>query len=169
MPKLIIRPETGEPTSHDLVEEVYTIGRSPENSVQIEDVSVSGRHAEIVVVAKNCYLKDLGSTNGTLINGQPVTEAQLHAGDRICFGKVEASFDYDIPVPARPLPHPTVTEPRRGAISARPADFTNASPFPSQATKKDPIRTAVFAAVALAFFAFIASMITLAMMKAPGF
>ena len=169
MPKLIIRPETGEPTSHDLVEETYTIGRSPENSVRLEDASVSGRHAEIIVVAKNCYLKDLGSTNGTLINGQAITEAQLRAGDRIRFGKVEASFDYDIPVPARPLPHPMETDARPAAVSARPADFTNASPFPSRATKKDPIRIAVFAAVALAFAAFIASIIALAMMKAPGF
>jgi pSer/pThr/pTyr-binding forkhead associated (FHA) protein len=91
MPQLTIRSETGESTSHDLVEETYTIGRSPENSIWLDDTSVSGRHAELVLVDENCYLKDLGSTNGTLVNGQAVTEVQLRASDRIRLGKSKAS------------------------------------------------------------------------------
>src|SRR6476469_4476026 len=79
MPKLVIRSETGESISHDLAEESYTIGRAPENSIRLEDNSVSGRHAEIVVSDQNILLKDLGSTNGTVVHGQPVTEAQLRA------------------------------------------------------------------------------------------
>jgi hypothetical protein len=169
MPKLIVRPETGESISHDLVEESYTIGRAPENSIRLEDISVSGRHAEIVVNAENCYLKDLGSTNGTVVNGQPVTEVQLRGGDRIRFGKVEASFESEVvgapqspPRLAEALAHPA-------ELSAAPANFANASPFLSRKTKKDPVRTAVFAAAALAFAAFLASMIALALMKAPAF
>src|SRR6476620_12748709 len=83
MPKLVIRSETGELISHDLVEETYTIGRAPENSIRLEDNSVSGRHAELAVVAENCYLKDLGSTTGTVVNGQPITAGPLRAGDRV--------------------------------------------------------------------------------------
>ena len=113
MPKLTFRSETGESTSHDLVEETYTIGRSPENSIRLEDVSVSGRHAEVVLVAENCYLKDLGSTNGTLVNGQPVTDVQLRPGDRIRFGKVEACFECEVPGSAQP--------PRLEEVEARPA------------------------------------------------
>src|SRR2546430_15684215 len=70
MPKLTIRTEAGESISHDLVEETYTIGRSTDNSIRLDDTSVSGRHAELAVVAESCYLKALGSTNGTLVNGQ---------------------------------------------------------------------------------------------------
>jgi pSer/pThr/pTyr-binding forkhead associated (FHA) protein len=168
MPKLTIRSESGESISHDLVEETHTVGRAPENSIRLEDTSVSGRHAELVLVAENCYLKDLGSTNGTQVNGQPVTEVQLRAGDRIRFGKVDASFECDVISSAQPLPQLTETEARPAELSARPADFANASPFPTRKTKRDRARTAVFAAVAVAFVAFLASIIALALMKAPG-
>jgi pSer/pThr/pTyr-binding forkhead associated (FHA) protein len=169
MPKLIIRSETGESTSHDLVEETYTIGRVPESSIRLDDISVSGRHAEIVLVAENCYLKDLGSTNGTMVNGQPAKEVQLHANDRIRFGKVEARFECEVPSAAHPLPRLEEAEARPAELSARPADFANASPFQSRKTKKDPARTAVYAAAAVAFAAFLASLIALLLMKPPTF
>jgi pSer/pThr/pTyr-binding forkhead associated (FHA) protein len=168
MPRLTVRSETGESTSHDLVEETYTIGRSPENSIRLDDTSVSGRHAQLVLVAENCYLKDLGSTNGTLVNGQAATEVQLRAGDRIRFGKVEAYFECEVISAAQPLPRLEGAEARPAELSARPADFANASPFQSRKTKKDPARTAVFAAAALAFLAFLVSMIALFLMKPPS-
>jgi pSer/pThr/pTyr-binding forkhead associated (FHA) protein len=169
MPKLTIRTEAGESISHDLVEETYTIGRSPDNSIQLDDTSVSGRHAELAVVAESCYLKDLGSTNGTLVNGQAVTGVQLRAGDKIRFGKVEACFECEPSTAAEPLPHLEEVATRPSDSSARPADFANASPFQGRKTKKDPARNAVFAAVAVALLAFVASMIALALMKAPAF
>lgn len=169
MPKLVIRPESGEPIAHDLVEEIYTIGRAPENSIQLEDISVSGRHAEIAVVAGNCYLKDLGSTNGTIVNGQPVTEAKLRAGDRIRFGKVEACFECETVTAAQPLPQLAQVEARPAESSARPADFANASPFQARKRAKDPARTAVYAAAGLALLAFLVSMIALALLKPPSF
>lgn len=169
MPKLVIRSETGESSSHDLVEETYTIGRAPENSIRLEDPSVSGRHAELVLVDQNCYLKDLGSTNGTLVNGQPVSEVQLRAGDRIRFGKVEGCFECETLSASQPLPRLEETEARPADLSARPADFANASPFQMKKGKKDPIQTAVYAAAALALLAFVASMLALVMMKPPAF
>lgn len=170
MPKLILRNEAGQTTPHDLVEETYTIGRAPENSIRLEDNSVSGRHAQIAVIAENCFLKDLGSTNGTLVNGQAVTEVQLRTGDRIQFGKIEARFEGDIvTTAAEPIPKLEAIELRAAELSARPADFANASPFQTGKTKKDPARTAVLAAAALAFVAFVASMIALALMKPPVF
>src|SRR4051812_12262722 len=169
MPKLVIRSESGESLPHDLVEETYTIGRAPENSIRLEDPSVSSRHAEIVVMAQNCYLKDRGSTNGTVVNGQTVTETQLRAGDRIRFGKVEASFECESVAAAQPLPQAEEVEAHPAESSARPADFANASPFQSRKERKDPGRTAVYAAALVAFLAFVASMIALSLMKAPGF
>ena len=169
MPKLVVRSETGESVSHDLVEETYTIGRAPDNSIQLPDTSVSSRHAEIVVVAQNCYLKDLGSTNGTTVNGQPVTETQLRAGDRIRFGKAEACYECETVTAAQPLPQPEEVAVQPAESSARPADFANASPFQARTRKKDPGRTAVYAAVAVAFLAFLVSLVALALMKAPNF
>ncbi|MCA1659504.1 MAG: FHA domain-containing protein [Verrucomicrobiaceae bacterium] len=168
MPRLTIRSETGESISHDLVDESYTIGRSPENTIRLEDVSVSGRHAELLVVAENCFLKDLESTNGTLVNGQPVSDVQLRPGDRIRFGKVEACFECDVAGGAQPLPHLEEVEVRPAELSARPADFANASPFPSRKETKDPARTAIVAAAAVAIVAFLASMIALFLMRPPA-
>jgi pSer/pThr/pTyr-binding forkhead associated (FHA) protein len=170
MPKLTVRSETGESISHDLVEETQTIGRAPENSIRLEDTSVSGRHAQIVVVGDNYYLKDVGSTNGTLVNGQPVTEVQLRAGDRIRFGKVEACFECEVLTgDAEPLPHWEGAEARPAEASARPADFANASPFQSRTTKRDPWRTAVYAAVAVALLGLISSIVALCLMRPPSF
>jgi hypothetical protein len=168
MPKLTFRSETGESTSHDLVEESYTIGRSPDNSIRLDDGSVSGRHAELTLVAENCYLKDLGSTNGTLVNGQPVTDVQLRAGDRVRFGKIEAVFEGEVAGGAQPLPHLQEVEARPAELSARPVDFANASPFPSRKKTKDPARVGILAAVVLAFAAFVVSMIALFLMRPPG-
>jgi pSer/pThr/pTyr-binding forkhead associated (FHA) protein len=168
MPKLTIRSDTGESTSHDLVEETYTIGRSPENSIRLEDVSVSGRHAELALVGESCFLKDLGSTNGTLVNGQPVTEVQLRAGDRIRFGKIEGCFECEIASGAQPLPRLEETGALPAELSARPADFANASPFPSRKKTKDPARTAILGAAALAFAAFLISMIALFLLQPPA-
>ena len=170
MPKLTIRSETGESISHDLVEETYTLGRSPENSIRLADTSVSGRHAQLVLVAENCYLKDLGSTNGTIVNGQPITETQLRAGDRIRFGKVDAVFESErVPAAAQPLPRLETVEARPAELSARPADFANASPFQSRKIKKDPARLAALGAAAVAFLAFLVSMIALFLMRPPSF
>jgi pSer/pThr/pTyr-binding forkhead associated (FHA) protein len=169
MPRLTIHSESGETVSHDLAEKTYTIGRSPENSIRLDDTSVSGRHAEIAMRAETCYLKDLGSTNGTLVNGQPATQVQLRAGDRIQFGKVEAYFEYEAASAVQPLPRLEEPETRPAESSERPADFANASPFQSRKVRKDPARTAVFAAAALAFFAFLVSLIALFLMKPPSF
>jgi pSer/pThr/pTyr-binding forkhead associated (FHA) protein len=166
MPRVTIRSESGEQTSHDLVGETVTIGRSPENSIRLEDVSVSGRHAELMLMGESCYLKDLGSTNGTLVNGQPVTSVQLRGGDRIRFGKVEARYECDVAA-AQPLPRLEEVEARPAQLSAKPADFANASPFPNRKKENDPTHTAIVAAVGVASVAFLVSMIALFLMRAP--
>ena len=83
-------------TDHEITEEVLTIGRAPDNVFPIDDVSVSSHHAQIAPSAGIFLLKDLGSTNGTMVNGtdlQPDTEYTLKPGDKIRFGKVDSIFD----------------------------------------------------------------------------
>jgi predicted component of type VI protein secretion system len=167
MPKLTIRSESGEKTSHDLVEESVTIGRSPENSICLDDISVSSRHAELTMAGEICRLRDLDSTNGTLVNGEPVTQVQLRAGDRIRFGKVDACYECDAAGEAQPLPQSEEIQARPADLSARPVDFANASPFASARKEKDPTRRLVFAAALAALLAFVGSMIAVLMMRAP--
>ena len=66
MPKLVlITPRGSTSIAHELTEELVTIGRGPDNLIQIDDPSVSGRHAQINCVGDIFHLRDLESTNGT--------------------------------------------------------------------------------------------------------
>lgn len=74
----------------------YTIGRNRGNSLQLEDGVVSGEHA-VITIASSPYLpdmhditiKDLGSTNGTYVNGVAVKEKRLNHGDQVKIGQHE--------------------------------------------------------------------------------
>lgn len=68
---------------------VFTVGRRPGNSLQVTDGSVSGKHAEVIVSAAGVTIRDLGSTNGTLVGGQKVSESGLQHLGRFALGAVE--------------------------------------------------------------------------------
>jgi hypothetical protein len=67
-------------------------GRSQQADVRLADAGVSRRHAEFVHDGAIWWLADLGSTNGSHVNGAQVTRAELHDGDRIEFGPVALVF-----------------------------------------------------------------------------
>jgi pSer/pThr/pTyr-binding forkhead associated (FHA) protein len=67
------------------------IGRSPESEVFLDDVTVSRRHA-LVTFTDTFSIKDLGSLNGTYVNGQPMIEVSLSSGDEIQIGKFHMLF-----------------------------------------------------------------------------
>ena len=167
MPKLIVTTETQGKISYEFTEDLITIGRAPDNMIVVDDSSVSGHHAEIRVAGQNCQLKDIGSTNGTRVNGNPITEAQLGHGDRIRFGGVEARYEAIDPTATQPLPRVQEIEAKPAEASAAPVDFANASPFPRRSKETDPVRTAFLAAAAVALIAFLGSMIAVLMMHAP--
>jgi pSer/pThr/pTyr-binding forkhead associated (FHA) protein len=160
MPKLSVYQENARAT-HELTDERITIGRATDNMIEIPDPSVSGRHAELILIDDRYQLKDLGSTNGTRVNSEIITEVFLRVGDRIRFGKVEARFESDASGAAQPLPEADEIEARPAETSERPADFENASPFPSRQKAKDPMATAVLAAAAVAILAFLISLLGL--------
>ena len=112
-------------------------------------------------------LKDLDSTNGTRVNSEAVTDTFLRVGDRLRFGKVEARFESDATGEAQPLPEADEIEARPAEMSAKPADFANASPFPNRQKEKDPTATAILAAAAVAILAFPHSMLGLLQIHAP--
>jgi ubiquitin-protein ligase len=69
-----------------------TVGRAPDNSIQLSHSSISGHHAELVETESGFTLRDLDSTNGITLNGAAIKQASLAAGDRVCFGELEAVF-----------------------------------------------------------------------------
>jgi pSer/pThr/pTyr-binding forkhead associated (FHA) protein len=69
-----------------------TIGRGLNNDVILEDTRVSRHHAQLRYRARRFWLSDLGSTNGTFINGEQVAEQALRDGDTISLGGLELIF-----------------------------------------------------------------------------
>jgi hypothetical protein len=69
-----------------LVREVTTIGRLPECDVVLDDTGASRRHAQVRLRDGEASITDLGSTNGTALNGAPIQSRPLADGDRITIG-----------------------------------------------------------------------------------
>ncbi len=161
MPKLVIAG-----TTHELAEELITIGRAPDNTIILEDPSVSGRHAQLQRVGETYRIKDLESTNGTKVNGIPITETALRIDDRIRFGAIEARLEPDTRG-SQPLPVLEEIAAKPAESSAAPVDFANASPFRQKAKDRDRLQLIIFGAAAVAGLAFLISMIAVVMMHAP--
>ncbi len=75
-----------------LTKERTTVGRKAHNDIQIDNLAVSGEHAVIVTILNDSFLEDLGSTNGTLVNGNPVKKHFLQNNDVIELGKYKLKF-----------------------------------------------------------------------------
>ena len=75
-----------------LVKERTTIGRKPHNDIQIDNLAVSGEHAVIVTILNDSFLEDLGSTNGTLVNGNAVKKHFLQNNDIVELGKYKLKY-----------------------------------------------------------------------------
>ena len=72
----------------ELARDIVMIGRAPSNQIVIDHPTVSDQHAVLLRTGDSYSLKDLNSTNGTQINGDFVTDAELKEGDTIRFGSV---------------------------------------------------------------------------------
>ena len=83
--------ETGERFS--LGEGTFSVGRLPGCSLILSDENVSRNHATIERSATGWVLHDIGSTNGTTVNGASVIQTNLQSGDKIVFGATPATFE----------------------------------------------------------------------------
>ena len=75
-----------------LSKERITLGRKPENDIHIDNLAVSGQHALIITILNDSFLEDLGSTNGTFVNGKLIKKHALQNGDVIAIGKHELKY-----------------------------------------------------------------------------
>jgi len=92
MAKLILTLDGVVLKEFALTKERTTIGRKAHNDVQIDNLAVSGEHAAIVTILNDSFLEDLGSTNGTLVNGQPIKKHFLQNGDLVEIGKYKVKY-----------------------------------------------------------------------------
>lgn len=92
-----------------------TIGRAPDNDIQIDNLAVSNYHARVYVEAGSLVVEDLNSLNGSFLNDMRVERAMLKDGDKILIGKHQIIVDqtHDVAAPAgemRKAPAPRVDE-----------------------------------------------------------
>ena len=93
MPVLTVKPKEGAPYSLKIEKTEITIGRSPSNALALDDHCCSGRHAAIFPSGGGFAVKDLGSKNGTAVNGRRITgEVKLKKGDKIRVGDTTILF-----------------------------------------------------------------------------
>src|SRR5262249_50782360 len=69
------------------------LGRDQSNPIRLHDTEVSRRHAEVRPADDEYRIVDLGSANGTFVNGQPVDQAPLRSGDRLQLGQTVMLFN----------------------------------------------------------------------------
>lgn len=170
MPKLIVTLQDGTQNTFDLFDEQITVGRAPDNTLQIDDASVSSHHATFTMTNGDYTYRDVGSTNGSRVNGKTVganTDHQLQNGDSLMIGKVDGTYESEIPAEARPLPEETEVALTPAASSSAPVNFQNASPFQSKKQKKDPSGKTVLILGGVAFLVFLAALLQILALKGP--
>ncbi len=134
---------------HRLEKESTSIGRHPDSDVVLTCVSSSTKHAVIKQSGSDHYVQDLGSSNGTRVNGAEVEEAKLKNGDRIGFGDVQAIFysgeppamaeiKAAAPPPPKALPVPDVLASESPAPVKPPAAKARLSPVRRAYSRANP-------------------------------
>jgi pSer/pThr/pTyr-binding forkhead associated (FHA) protein len=143
-----------------LTKERTTIGRKPHNDIQIDNLAVSGEHAVIVTILNDSFLEDLGSTNGTLVNGQPIKKHFLQTNDVVELGKYKLKYindqsqksaapqDFEKTMVLRPgavpkadAPKPSTSQAIPTTGASQPAPSVSASqPTPTAPTAAQPAK-----------------------------
>jgi len=150
--KLVLSLNASVLGEYTLDKERITIGRKPDNDIQIDNLAVSGQHAAIITILNDSFLEDLDSTNGTFVNGKLIKKHALKNGDVVSIGKHELKYineeataedDFEKTMIIRPGmashaaaqakaekvpgPAPTPAAPALGAalgaVASRPAEF----------------------------------------------
>lgn len=117
---------------------VVLIGRHLDCDSRIESAKVSRRHCCVAMAYDRVILRDLGSRNGTQVNGRPVEEVRLHPGDEVAIGPVLFRFEA---VGAKPAPGPATGGSARPApASVRPSPAAAAPPPPPPAAPAAPLK-----------------------------
>jgi hypothetical protein len=80
----------------------WSVGRSEENDIVVADPNISRKHARLSRSENGFVVEDLGSTNGTLLDGAPIDRERIESGDELTFGQTGARFVRRSGVPGEP-------------------------------------------------------------------
>ena len=120
MGKLVLLLADGTTLDVPLTKERMTIGRRADNDICLPHPAVSGEHSSVVTILADSFLEDLGSTNGTLVNGKPIVKHFLRDYDQIDIGRQRLVFVSDDSVRVDGLP-PDVARNQLKGLSDRVA------------------------------------------------
>ncbi|MES3024076.1 MAG: FHA domain-containing protein [Pseudomonadota bacterium] len=151
MAKLILSFEGVVQKTYLIDKERMTLGRRPENDIQVDNLAVSGAHAVVLTMGNDTFLEDLASTNGTFVNGEPIYKHLLRAKDIIELGKhtltfvpdppkdANQNFDKTIVIRRPPKIAPGAPVPPRQTAGPATVMAPPATPAPSAATVMTPL------------------------------
>lgn len=123
---VVLTPGKSEGKAIPITLAQFLIGRDPQCQLRPASASISKRHCAILVKGEKVFLRDLDSTNGSSVNGQPVKgEVELHHDDKLKIGPLDFSVRLEAAAPAsKPTPPP----PSKGAPAKGPARPTTPLP-----------------------------------------
>jgi pSer/pThr/pTyr-binding forkhead associated (FHA) protein len=135
MPSIQFTTPSGSSGQLDITAERMSLGRAEDNQLIISDDSVSSHHGEVSFDGSTWIFTDLGSTNGTKINGERVEALQLDHGGSFTLGDVECMFIGDEEAPAAPARGASRTV-SSGSFASRPYDRSRRTGFGPKAAVK---------------------------------
>ncbi len=143
--------------THEISDAGITIGRSPGNTIVINNATVSGKHCEIRLDGENVVLKDFGSTNGTRVNNQDITEAVLKPKDLVQVGSIEFLFNsQDIPLSEAEAIYNKTEIVEAAGPAVKPTSFNSISPFGARRRENQSMWTIIITIVGLLALAVVA-------------
>jgi pSer/pThr/pTyr-binding forkhead associated (FHA) protein len=93
VPSFTVQYPDGQSEQFPIDQDLLMIGRSPDAHLRLHDAQVSRVHCELRQSADGTWLiSDMGSRNGTVVNGQPVQQARLNDNDQLQLGSVLLTF-----------------------------------------------------------------------------
>ncbi|MDX9720280.1 MAG: FHA domain-containing protein, partial [Myxococcota bacterium] len=130
MPRIVYLDPSNQEMTVELspASPVVSIGRLPDNTIRLQSQSISRHHAKITLEGGRIVLQDLGSSNGSYINGKRVEKQELHVGDKFRCGDYPLELRDDeravsLPPPVRQASHSTqsaVPPPGQGGFPPPP-------------------------------------------------
>ncbi|HMP90109.1 MAG TPA: FHA domain-containing protein [Kiritimatiellia bacterium] len=136
--------------THEISSGGLSIGRISENTVTINNASVSGHHCEIKQDGESFILRDLGSTNGTRVNGKEITETSLKPKDLIQVGSVEFLFNSeDIPLSEAEAIYNKTEIVEASGPAVKPQSFSSISPFGARSRENQSLWITVIIIVSI--------------------
>ena len=148
MPRITLQTPDGQAFEAELNADLMTVGRVEGNDIEIPDGSVSSSHGQFANEGGQWIFTDLGSTNGTKVNGERAERVELGHGATFEIGSVVATFYDDAPAPVAARQggtSPRTTNAAAGGYGSTPIERAARTGFGPKVKKSDGPRTMLMA------------------------